>query len=83
MLLPRASSLMAISASLMRLEVDVFSGRAAMTLLRATAVGGWFSSMSSLRMVPLAAAVAMVAPLGFARVTVKPSSFSTRVSPLT
>ena len=34
-------------------------------------------------MVPLAAPLAMVAPLGLLRVTVKPSSFSTLVSPLT
>ena len=82
-LLPRASSLIAMSASLMRLLVAVFSAREAVTLVRATAVGGWFSSTSSLLIVPLAVAVAMVAPLGLARVTVKPSSFSTRVSPLT
>ena len=46
-LLPRASSLMAMSASLMRLEVEVFSGRAAMTLLRATAVGASLISITA------------------------------------
>ena len=44
-------------------------------------VGG--GGTSSLRMVPLAAPLTMVAPLGLLRVTVKPSSGSTRVSPLT
>ena len=39
LLLPRASSLMAMSATLMRLLVLVFSAREAVTLLRATADG--------------------------------------------
>ena len=75
---------MAMSATLMRLLVEVFSAREAVTLVRATAVGGWFcATKSSLRMLPLAAPVAMVAPLGLLKVTVKLSSSSTTVSPLT
>ena len=46
LLLPRASSLMAISASLMRLLVLVFSAREAVVLVSATAVGGWFTSIT-------------------------------------
>ena len=41
------------------------------------------SGASSLRMVPLMAAVVISAPLGLVRVTVKPSSSSTTMSPLT
>ena len=84
LLLPRASSLIAMSATLVRLAVFVFSARETMVVLSATAVGGWFCpTTSSLRMVPLAAPVAMVAPVGLLSVTVKASSSSTTVSPLT
>ena len=38
---------MAISASLMRLAVEVFSGRAVVTLLSATAVGASFTSVTA------------------------------------
>ena len=83
-LVPRASSLMAMSATLIRLLVEVFSGKEAVVLVSATAVGGWFcATTSSLRMVPLAAPLTMVAPLALVRVTVKLSSGSTTVSPLT
>ena len=41
-LLPRASSLMAISATLMALLVEVFSGSEAMVLTSVTAVGASF-----------------------------------------
>src|SRR5438270_519794 len=45
--------------------------------------GGGEAPVSSLTMVPLALAVPMVAPVAFDSVTVKPSSGSTVVSPLT
>ena len=47
MLVPSASSEMAMSASLMRLEVEVLSGREAMLLLRARAVGASLTSVTA------------------------------------
>ena len=61
--------------------------RAAGVALRLAGVGGRNgqrgSGVSSLRIVPVAVAVVIVAPTGLESVTVKPSSGSTVVSPLT
>ena len=44
-LLPRASSEMAISATLIRLAVELFSANAVVTLVSATAVGASLTSV--------------------------------------
>ena len=44
---PRASSVMAMSASLMRLLVLVFSAREAVVLVSRTAVGASFTSVTA------------------------------------
>ena len=44
---PRASSLIAMSATLVRLAVLVFSAREAVTLVSATAVGASFTSVTA------------------------------------